>query len=521
MSYQTPQSSIAESTGLLAALRILRERILVIVLCAAVAAVVAFFYVERQHNQYTATSALQFTNNSLPSQVAGVQANQTLDPEGEKATNVQLVTTKPVAELVAASLHNKWTAAELLDKVTATDAQNDYIVDVTATDEDPHAAAEIANAFAQQYVVYSQQQNQAQLIRGEELIAQKEARLAPTDTTDLENLRALYQKLLLLQSVQTGNANVVNTAAVPSTPSSPKRKQVLLIALIAGVLVGIGFAFLLNLIDRRVRSWEEFEKLYDLPLLTAIPQLPRGRAAARLPEVAVEPFLILRNSLSLIAESHEPNTVLITSAMPGEGKTTVALGLARAAALSGTNVVLVEADVRRPSLQRRLLLDYDPRGLLSVLLDGDDPRELLRQVPDEPPGLRVLTGGSSKGSAPNLAGVENLDGVFARLSLEADLVIVDSAPLLPVVDTRVLLDEVAIDVTLVIARAGITTRDQARRARAIFTQRDRKTVGLVVNDLADSRDYYYYGGDSGGAPVAPKRSAQSAPTPPERVPHAS
>lgn len=511
------QSSLVETTGLLAALRIIRERILVIVLCAAVAAVVAFLYVQRQHNQYTATAALQFTNNSLPSQVAGVQANQSLDPEGQKATNVQLVTTRPVAELVSASLKGKYTANELLDKVSASDAQNDYIVDVTATDEDPHVAAAIANAFAQQYVVYSQQQNQAQLIRGEELIAQKEARLAPTDTTDLENLRALYQKLLLLQSVQTGNAEVVNTAAVPSTPSSPKRKQVLLIAVLAGILVGIGFAFLLNLVDRRVRSWEEFEKLYDLPLLAAIPQLPRGRAAARLPEVAVEPFLILRNSLSLIAEVDEPNSVLITSAMPGEGKTTIALGLARAAALSGTSVVLVEADIRRPSLQRRLLLDYDPRGLLSVLFEGDDPHELLRQPPDEPDNLRVLTCGTSKTGAVNLAGVDNLQSIFGRLSLDADLMIIDSAPLLPVVDTRVLLDEVGIDVCLVIARAGITTREQARRARAIFTQRQREGVGLVVNDLADSRDYYYYGAE--GTSAEPKQA--SAATAPARVPHRS
>lgn len=510
------QPSIVESTGLLSALRILRERILVIVLCAAVAAVVAFLYVQRQHNEYTATAALQFTSNSLPSQVAGVQQNQSLDPEGEKATNVQLVTTKPVAELVSASLKGRWSADELLEKVTASDAQNDYIVDVVATDENPHAAAEIANAFAEQYVVYSQQQNQAQLIRGEELIAQKEARLAPTDTTDLENLRALYQKLLLLQSVQTGNAQVVNTAGVPGSPSSPKRKQVLLIALLAGILVGVGFAFLLNLIDRRVRSWEEFEKLYDLPLLAAIPQLPRGRAAARLPEVAVEPFLILRNSLSLISEAPEPTTVLITSAMPGEGKTTVALGLARAAAMSGTNVVLVEADIRRPSLQRRLLLDYDPRGLLSVLFEGDDPVELLRNPPDEPDNFRVLTCGANKGGALNLAGVDNFEAVFGRLSLEADLVIIDSAPLLPVVDTRVLLDEVGIDVCLVIARAGVTTREQSRRARAIFTQRKREGVGLVVNDLADSRDYYYYGGETG--PPA-ERKQSSAPQP--RITHRS
>lgn len=502
MTDNTAPSNVPETTGLLDALRILRERWLVVVLCAVVALVVAFIYLGRQHNEYTATAALQFTDNSLPSQVAGVPQNQSVDPEGEKATYVQLVTTKPVAELVRTALHDRYSAAELLEKVTASNPQNDYIVDVAASDPDPHTAAEIANAFAQQYVIYSQEQNRAQLVKGEELITQKEAALPPADTTDLANLQTLYQKLLLLQSVQTGNAQVVNTASVPGSPSSPKRKSVLAVALIAGLLVGIGLAFLLNVLDRRVKSWEEFEGLYELPLLAAIPRLNGRGQTGRRDEVAVEPFLILRNSLSIVSEVGEPRTVLVTSAMPGEGKTTVSLGLARAAALSGASVVLVEADIRRPSLQRRLRVDYESRGLLSVLLEDDDPVALLRPVPDEPDGLRVLTAGAPRGGNLSLAGIGNLEGVFAKLAAEADIMIVDSAPLLPVVDTRVLLDEVAIDVCLVVARAGVTERDQARRSQAVFAQRNRLGVGLVVNDVAVSRDYYYYGGEG-------ERSAES------------
>ena len=504
-------TELEETPGLVRVLRVLRERWLVIALCALVAAGAASAYVEHKQNVYTATASLQFTTNSLPDQVAGVGGGQALDPEGEKATNVQLVTATPVAEKVIKELGLKESPSELLNQVTASDPQNDYVVDLAATDGDPHTAARIANAFARQYVVYSQQQNQEQLIKGQQLIEQRAAQLPPTDTVDRANLAALSQKLLLLQAVATANARVANIAETPGSPSSPKRKATILVALIFGLLAGIALAFLLNMLNNRVSAWEEFAALYGLPELAAIPQLPRDARTSREREIELEPFRILKNSLSLLAPGHDVKTVLVTSAVSGEGKSTVALGLARAAALSGSEVVLVEADLRRPGLALRMPIDPAAGGLATVLFDGVDPAELLQTPFSETPRLRVLPAGPVPADAMDMLRPHDLTRALRSLSLHADLLVIDAAPLLPVVDTRVLLDEFDLDAHLIVARVGLTKRHEIRAVRALLEQRDLARVGLVINDLSSSIARDYYGGDYYGSRdntlATPKRSA--------------
>jgi succinoglycan biosynthesis transport protein ExoP len=466
-----------------------------VVLCPLVTLAVALVYLERQPKQYTATAKLQFVSNSLPSQVAGVPGEQLVDPEGVKATNVQLVTTPPVAALVAKSLKLKIAPEELLEEVSASNPQNDYIVDITAIDTDPRLAAAIANSFAEQYVAYSESQNVGQLVKGEQLITRKTEELPATDTVDRANLRSLYQKLLLLQSVQTGNAHVVSTASIPGSPSSPKKKSTAIIALVVGALLGIGIAFMLNLLDRRVRSWEEFEELYGVPALAAIPTLPRKTQTARDLEFVLEPFRILNNSLSLLPHTHAIKTVIVTSAVAGEGKTSVALGLARAAAHSEQRVILVEADLRRPTLEQRLGRNRSTEGLTSALRDNEDPRQYLRSPISDLEGFfSLLPSGPTALNATNLMNPARLTEIFEILASHGDLVVIDSAPLLPVADTRVLLDGIDVDACLIVARAGVTTRDQARRARLIFERRQMKAVGLVVNNLSEvANGYEYYG----------------------------
>jgi succinoglycan biosynthesis transport protein ExoP len=485
-------STPSEVPGIVQALRVLRERWWVIAICGVVAMLSALVYVERQPKQYTATSKLQFTSNNIPSQVAGVPESQSIDPEGEKATNLQLVTATPVATQVIKTLKLNTTAPELLEEVTASNPNNDYIVDVSVTDAQPHRAAAIANAFAEQYVVYSQQEKEAQLLRGEQLINQKLAQLPPGDTTDRANLRNLSQKLLLLQAVQTGNAKVVGTATVPGSPSSPKVKSTVLIALIVGLLLGVGLAFLLNLIDRRVKSLEELEQLYGLPAMASIPQLPRRMQTGREFEPALEPFRILHNGLSLVTHGRGVKAVLVTSAVAGEGKTTVALGLARASALSGQQVILVDADLRRPSLGAQMgLADSREEGLTTALFQGKDPLDLLSSPADEVDRLQVLTSGPVPLHATDMLRSDQLTEVFAALASAADLVVIDAAPLLPVVDTRTLLDEVAIDACLIVGRVGATTRDQTRRVRTVLDGRKLSGLGLVVNDPTETGTTYY------------------------------
>jgi polysaccharide biosynthesis transport protein len=518
----------AETPGLLNALGVLRRRWWLPLLCGLVCVIVAGLLVSREHKRYTAIASLRFTTNTLPSQVAGVQENEVVDPEGNKATYVQLVTATPVAELVIKALELRVTPTELLRNVTASNPENDYVVQVSAENESPQLAATIANTFAREYVTYSQQQNEAQLIKGEQLIDQRFAELPASDTTDRTNLRDLYQKLLLLQAVQTSDAQVVDTATVPESPTSPKVKDTLAIALILGILVGVGLTFLFNLLDRRVKSWEELEELYGISALAGIPQIPR-RMRDR--ESMLEPFRILHNSLSALTLSGEVKTVLVTSAVPGEGKTTVALGLARAAAGSGQNVILVEADFRRPTLQQQMLMtehsahtgaigtfvSHSP-GLSSVMRTGGDPLECLQSPIPGLDNLKVLFSGARQINGLNLRSAHVLQRIIDSLAAHADLVIIDSPPLLPVADTRVLLDHAPIDACLVVARTGRATREEARRARAVVEQHGLTSIGLVINSISEVSDNKYYGygisdepSDTKGGPEARSDSGLGRP----------
>jgi tyrosine-protein kinase len=495
-------TDLEKAPGIAQALAVLRERMWVIVLCGVVSLAAAIVYVEHKQNLYTATASLEFTQSSLSSQVAGVSAGQSLDPEGEKSTNVQLVTTTPVASEVVRALNLKISPSELLDEVSASDPQNDYVVDIAVTEANPALAAKIANAFARQYVAYSQKQNEEQLVRGQNLISERESRLPSDDTADRESLKQLSQKLLLLQSVASANARVVSVATPPGAPSSPHRKTTAIAALIFGLLLGTGLAVLLHVLSQRISSIEDFERFYGMPALAAIPKLPHQPRSREEREEELEPYRMLRNGLSVLSSSREVRTVLVSSAVSEEGKTTVAVGLARAAALAGARVVLVEADLRRPSFADRLRIDGTAPGLTAALLDGADPLDHLQYPSPELPRLQVLPAGPVRADAASRLRPFELTRVFESLASVADLIVIDSAPLLPVVDTRVLLDELDIDSYLIVCRYGFTVRDDVKAVRALFERRGlNKDAGIVVNGVAvRGTDYYYFDTASSPAP---------------------
>jgi polysaccharide biosynthesis transport protein len=479
--------------GLARALAILRERTWVIAVCMAVTCAAAVAYSSHKPNEYTATSSLEFTTNSLPSQVAGVGSGQSLDPEGEKSTNVQLVTTTPVATLVTKSLGLQQAPSELLDKVTASDPQNDSIVNIAVTDESPVFASQVANAFASEFTVYSQQQNSQQLIKGQRLIAEKIAGLPADDTADRTNLTQLSQKLLLLQAVASPDARVVSVASPPGSPSSPHVKSTAIVAILFGFLLGVGIAVLLHVLNRRVDSIDAFEALYGIKALAGVPRVARTPRTREEREAELEPFRMLQNGLTLLSPGRHVGRVLVTSAIPGEGKTTVAIGLARAAAQSGSRVVLVEADLRRPSFAERLRIDGRADGLGAALFDGLDPEPLYQTPFPELPRLRALPAGPVRAEAATRMRPFDLTRVFEMMASDVDLIVIDSAPLLPVVDTRVLLDEMHIDAYLVVGRVGFTKREEIRAARPLLDRRQLKNnVGLVINGLPEQRGNYYY-----------------------------
>ncbi len=479
-----------DAPGILNAIAVLRERWWVVLLAAAVCAGGSIAITVTSVKQYSATAKLLFQDSGVQEALGGAAPPASSDPQADQATNTELVTTNAVAQQVKTALKLPDSTDTLIGEMSVTNESSGNLVDVTATDVDPIRAARLATAFAQQYVLYSKNRILDQLAEGERLIDQKIARLDPSDKEGRASLEAAKRKAVLAEAGTTGNAQVIDTAEVPGSPSSPNPKRNVAIALFFGLLLGAGIAFLLNVIDRRIKEVEDFERLYGLRALAAVPE-QRDRDELR---TELEPFRILRGGLALLAEPHDPiQTVLITSAVPGEGKTTIAAGLATALALAGHAVVLVEADLRRPTLSRQFDLGAGQQGLTTALVGGVDPVSLLRRPQSTLRNLEVLASGPLLPASSELLRSEEMAHVLEELRGHADYVILDAPPLLPVADARVLLSHPQVDACVVVCRAYHTTRDEVRSARAILDRAHVPRSGLVVNGLRQAQAAYDYG----------------------------
>ncbi len=503
-----------DSSGLIRALTVLRERWWVVLIATIVCVGVATGLTLRETKQYTATARLHFGTNPLITEVGGSAPATSADPQADQATNILLVTTTDVADAVKKSLGLQMSAADLLSQVTATNDQSSNIVAVSATDPSPTRAARIANAFVIQYVATSKDANVRQVRNSEQVITAQLQSLpqTPANANQRASLQSSLQRLQLLEAVQTGDADIVDMASVPTSPSSPNLKVNLLVALIFGLGLGIGLAFLLNLLDRRLKTVDDFEELYGMPSLAMIPSL-HGRDLGLFDPRTVEQFLILRTSLSLLAPAREVRVVLVTSAVPGEGKTTVAIGLARAAASSGQNVVLIETDFKRPVLAERLGLVEHSAGLSATLIAGTDPQLAMRPVVSDFPNLHVITSGRQPPNSAALLRSVEMANLLDRLSEYADLIVLDAPPLLPVADAQALLTLPQVDSCLIVGRMNFTKRDETRYARRRLDRIKLSGLGLVVNDvrqLAGGDDYY--------GPLPPDESAPNGTTPQRKVP---
>jgi succinoglycan biosynthesis transport protein ExoP len=491
-----------ESGGVVHVFRVVWARWWVVLVATVVCVVVAFVLTKGATKQYTAVAKLNFGQNQLVGEVGGVET-VSADPSADQATNLQVVTTTPIAAAVIQRLGLKTSPSDLLGEVSTAIDSASNIVDISVVDTDPASAARIADAFANEYVTLSRAQNVADIKSGETLLNQQLAALpkGSADSDTRTNLLQSLQKLETLAAVQTGNASVVDYATVPGSPSSPNSKVNLLVALVFGVLLGVGIAFLLDLLDRRLKAVEDFEELYGTRALATVPFAgpDPGRTNALDSAAVFEQFLILRTGLSVLTPRKDPQVVLVTSAIPGEGKTTIAIGLARAAASSGQNVILVEADVRRPQLGARLDIMGRSPGLTPTLMRDIPMEGVLASSVRGMPRLRVIMAGPPVPNPVALLGSSEMGLLLERLAERADLVVVDAPPLLPVADADALVDHSQVDAFLVVGRADLTTRDDVRAVRRRLARRDLTKMGLVINGVRHvaGGDAYY---ESGSVP---------------------
>ncbi|MGO9497125.1 MAG: P-loop NTPase [Solirubrobacteraceae bacterium] len=482
----------SERSALIDGVRVVRERWWLIAISGVVCLIVLLGLSLRAQKQYTATSEVLVKLSNLPAVISPSQGQPT-DPTTLtriQSDDASLITSTTIGAAVKSILHSSESVSDLVDEVQANVNSSNDLIAISVTDPSPEQAAAKANAFATALVNYMNQSAQAQLVSGQAKLQRELARLPATDPSRTALQQGL-EEVVALEAVTNGGVQTVQQASVPTSPSSPDTKRNVVIGLVVGLLIGLALAFLLDMFDRRIKSAEALERLYGLPVLTAVPLRKRVPGEGE-PQIDLEPFRILRDALGYVSLRERPQVILVTSAVSGEGKTWAATGLSRAMAAAGRSVVLVEGDVHRPALKRQLGLESNGRGLMNALVEGGDAVDFVQDAPAFP-SLSVLGSGPFTPNSAELLRLPAMSRALEDLSAEFEFVVIDGPPLLPVADAQVLLDNPTIDVVLIVARPYLTTRDQIRRAIAVLKRHPEKGVGLVINAVRErSRGYYDY-----------------------------
>jgi non-specific protein-tyrosine kinase len=444
--------------------------------------------------EYTAHASVvvQSANN--------VQSGASFTQTANQAANTvaALITQRPVLDAVRDELQLRYTGNELWDRVTASAQPDTSLVEVGVTDPSPQEAARIANAIIRRFVVDTEKQTRQ---RGDQVAGELAARIrslrGQADEAAITALTAQYANVVSQQAQALGNVAVASTAAVPTSPVTPRTLLNTAIGALLGLLLGVGFAALRQYVDQGVHTADDVAERLDAPVLATVPRL-RGRegAEASSDSSVDEAYRMLRASILFSAMGKPATSILVTSMKAGEGKTQTASSLARLIAAAGQRVLLIDADMRRPRLHEV----FDERlhnGLSEYLLHfGADAShqgdEHLRSVSEN---LSLLTAGTPPPNPAELLSGPYMPEFMRSLERAFDVVIVDTPPIGAVTDAISLAPLTSLAV--IVIEAGRTNARDAARGLALLKSTGATVGGVVLNKVKDraleTYQYAYYG----------------------------
>lgn len=502
-------------------LNVVRHWLWLIVLSVVLAAGAAYVVSSWLPKMYEGRTTL-IVGQSLSS--VNPNINDILASQRLSQTFAQLATTTPLLTQVIDQLGLPLRADELRGSVVASARADSTLLTVTATYGDSQTAASIANAIAEQliaaspavqgesdYAAFVQQQLTATQQQIESVQAELQSLLGlSTRTVEQEQqvdslqgrlvtLRQTYAQLLGTSSGSASNLlSVVDPAEPALTPSSPRVLLNTLLAALLGLLIALGLAYLFDYLDDTVKSPDDVNETAGLSTLGVISHVKRDKKQSERQMLATlvaprspvaEAFRTLRTNLDFASVDKPLRTLLVTSAVPGEGKSTVSANIAVAFAQGGKRVILLDADMRRPT-QHRFFDLPNTQGLTTMLRSEDtDLSTVAHQL--EEPNLRLIATGPLPPNPAELLGSQRMRDLIARLAGDADLVVIDSPPLHAVTDAAVLAAEV--DGTLLVVHAGRTKRGAVRQAAEALERVGAHVVGATINQLTarSSAGYYY------------------------------
>ncbi|WP_306971771.1 polysaccharide biosynthesis tyrosine autokinase [Arthrobacter oryzae] len=441
-------------------LRILRRNWILIVAATLAGLLVGGVFSVLVKPTYKADTELFVATQSSGS-VQELQQGNTFS-QARVLSYVKTVESPLVLQPVIDSLGLSTTPAQLSKSVTATSDLNTVLINITVEDGSPVQAAATAEAVA----------------------------------------TSLIRAVDSLERPKTGGTSpvslsIVKPAVAPEAPSGPNTRLNLLLGLVAGLALGIALSVLKTLADTRIRGEEDMRNVTDAPLLGGIAFDAEAAKTPLLTQVApqsprAESFRQLRTNLQFANVSGHAKTVLVTSSLPGEGKSTTATNLALALAQAGESVCLIDADLRRPMVGDYLSIDSSA-GLTTALVGLADVNDLLQPWGDE--NLFVLASGQIPPNPSELLGSREMSQIIARLEEAFDTIVIDAPPLLPVTDAAVLSQHVG-GVVLVVGTQKVKQQDLSKSINALKLV-ESNLLGVVLNRLPmkgpDAYSYSYGG----------------------------
>ncbi len=466
-------------------------------------------------------------------------------------TYADIVKRRPILEGVAQALGLGYIPNP--DNITAARVANTQLLQISVRDTDPRMAVQIADEIANQLILQSPTGSDTVERDREFILAQIDdlkAKIEDTsDAVDAEqakldaansaraieqyqsNIAALDAKLntyranyaALMNSLQSGAINyisIIEPAVLPTVPISPNVRMTILLAAAIGAGLAIAAAFLLEYLDDTVKTPQDVERVMELTTLGAISTIDDVRSpdealvSSLAPKSPVaEAYRVLRTNLQFAGVGKESSVFMVTSSQAAEGKTTTLANLGAVLAQAGKQVILVDTDLRRPSLHKLFGL-ANSVGLTSLLLDDDlSIQDVL--MPTSIPSLRLLCSGPRPPNPAELLENPRMDAIIAQLRAEADLVIFDTPPVLAVADATIMSTKV--NGVIMVVEMGNTRTEICRRSVQALRQVNAHLLGVVMNKVSRGRGgyayyyryYYYYDAGDGGEGVRRRRRPES------------
>lgn len=475
-----------------------------IVACAVVAALAAYGASASRTKQYEATAKVKLESFDLLGAFLSDQLQiSDVDPERQSATNAELLQLPRVRAQTAEELGGRITTGELAKQTTVTASPDTDIVSIVVRNPDPLLAAQAANGTVRSFVAIREQATREQLNRAKSKV-RAQIKSLPEGSANRAQLEQRLEQIGSAGSLATSGVDPVQAASPPRAAVAPRPKRDAILGLIAGGLLGLGIALLRARLDDRIRDTDELSELWPLPVVGLVPEtggldaIGRGLPAPQL----VEAFALARTNLRYLHVGGDVRSIVVTSALENEGKSTVAWNLAVASAMAESRVLVIEADLRRPVLSQRLGLS-SKEGFSEVLAGLTSAESVIStvEVLDQARGVKasvdVLPAGLVPPSPIALLERPITGEVIRRLAANYDLVIVDTPPATVVADALVTLEHV--DGAVVVSRLTRVTRSSYRRLRDQISGGGKPVVGQIVNGGASSKDYgyqsYYTQGD--------------------------